>query len=315
MQLGINQNMISQPLPQSLHRGQAVLGRHELLADADDARFVPEGMMPGIRPVSGSRNRDIGSGPIFPNQVEENLQYNMRQTSQQRGGLDQGFGPLHNQFNGQSPNGSRGVPGFQQQQQQQQAFRGGPSPIANFNAGQIPPQQRLPPGLANLGVRPPHDSSQFMGNGVGNFGMPSQAVHPGLQHLNVPQSLGQLQNSGPGIMGNQGQLRGQPNIGQVGNPMGLGNIDFRGGLNGPPQNQLVGLGGPNAGPGIRGGQGFNAQQQLHGQVPPGIGIRQNIPPHLMQQLIQPQMQQHGLPGGQPTPADFMALLMGGAQRE
>lgn len=316
--IGINQGLGVQQPVQSSHVGHSGLGRIDL-NDPDEGRFAPDGLVPGLRPSPSvsQRNRDIGGGNMFPGQmVDETLAFNARLgVSQQRGALDQLYsGPLPGQYNGQAPNIARNGLGFQQQ-----AMRGGPSPINNFNPLQGQ-QQRLPPGLANLGGRPPLEPSQFLGGGVGagNFGVPNQ-LHAALQGGNGSQSFNQFQGGGlNGLVGNPTALRGQQGPGQLGIPMnGLNGGDYRGAPAGT-QNQLLGLGGPNLGPTMRGNSGI-PPQQLHGpnQLPPNMALRQQqgIQPQLMPQMISAQLQQHGMQGGQPNPADLMALLMGSAHRE
>lgn len=289
--------------------------------DPDEGRFAPDGLVPGLRPAlsASQRNRDSSNGSLYTNQLDDALAFNGRLGGpQQRAGMDQLFsGPMPSQFNGQGPNIAQGRLGFQQQ-----AMRGGPSPINNFSPIQGPPQQRLPPGLANLGGRPPHEpSQQFLGGGVGagNFGVPNQ-LHGGLQPGNGPQSFNQFQGPGGlgGVLGNQSAMRGQPGLGQLGGPLnGLNGVDYRGGHGGPNQNQLLGLGGPNLGQAMRGGAGI-PPQQMHGpnQVPPNMNLRQQqgLQPQLMPQMISPQLQQHGIQGSQHN-AELMALLMGNAHRE
>ena len=235
----------------------------------------------------------------------------------QRGGLEQMYpGQLQTQFNGQAMGLGRnsGLP--------QQILRNGPSPMNNFNGAQGLPQQRLPPGLANLGGRPPHEPSQFIGGGGGGGlnSLPPQ-FHGGLpQHVGASQSLNGLQNPNLAMLGNQGLnqglLRGQQGLGQLGNGLGDGphGLNVRNGPGGPMQNQMLGLGGPSVAQGMRGGPPFNGQQ-LHNANTPGVNVRQHqMQPQLMQQLGLPQQMQ-GIPGGQPNPNDLIALLMGGNRRD
>ncbi|KAI5122602.1 hypothetical protein M0805_004816 [Coniferiporia weirii] len=317
---GLNQGLGPHQPSQSLHMGPSgSIVRHDSLSDPDEGRFAPDGLVPGLRPVPAPahRSRDMNNGNLYANQLDDSIAFNTRLGPPQRGGMEQLFpGPVPSQFNGQGPSGGRGGLGFQQQ-----AMRGGPSPINNFNPVQAPHQQRLPPGLANLGGRPPHEPSQFLGGGVGagNFGVPPQ-LHASLQHSNNGQPFNQFQNPGlGGVVGNQGLLRGQPGIGQLGNPLGngLNGADFRGGPGMPPQNQMLGLGNPNVGQAMRGGPNFNAQLHGQNQLPPSMNLRQqhSMQPQLMPQMLPPQLQQHGIPGGQHNPNDLMALLMGGAHRE
>ncbi|KAL5519113.1 hypothetical protein ACEPAH_796 [Sanghuangporus vaninii] len=310
----LSQNMGQHQPAQSLHIGptNASLGRIDHLLDNDEGRFAPDGLVPGLRPAvpPGPRNREMSTGSLYANQLDEQIAFNARLGAQQRGGMDHLItGQIPSQFNGQGMNAGRASLSLQQQ-----AMRGGPSPINNFNPAQGLPQQRLPPGLANLGSRPPHEPSQFLTGGTGNFGgVPSQ-LPAGLQHGSNPQAFNQFQNPGLGMVGNQTHLRGQPGLGQLGN--NLNGLEFRGGPSGPTQNQLLGLGAPNLGQAMRGGSGFHAQQ-LHGpnQLHPSINIRQqqNIQPQMLQQLLPQQLQ--AIPPGQHNPNDLMALLMGNAHRE
>ena len=292
------QGLPQQPM-QIGHPGN--LSRSIPFNEPDDGRFAPDGLVPGLRPASHlARSRDAMNGPNFSGPMEDIIAFNTRLPPQQRVGVEQLFSGPNTQFN-QGPSGGRGLSGFQQP-----PMRGGPSPIGNFNAMQGP--QRLPPGLANLGGRPPHDGSLFAGGNPGNFGVPTQNLHGGLQNLNSPQVFTQLQNAGLGLGGNQGQIRGgQVQGGQLGHPMGnvLNAAEFRG-VPGP--NQLLSqAGGPNT---VRGLAGINHQLQGSGQILPNMGVRQQqhhqhpIPHHLMQQSIPSQMQQQGQ-------NDILSLLVNG----
>lgn len=311
----LNQSLGQHQHAQSLHLGpnSASLGRLDPLLDNDEGRFAPDGLVPGLRPAVPPRAREMNTGGLYANQLDEQIAFNARLSAQQRGSLDHLVASqIPSQFNGQGLNAGRTGLSLQQQ-----GIRGGPSPINNFSPAQGLPQQRLPPGLANLGSRPPHEPSQFLGGGgAGNFGgVPSQ-LHAGLQHGNSPQTFNQFQNPGLGMVGNQSHLRGQPGLGQLGN--GLNGLDFRGGPGGPTQNQLLGLGGgPNLGQTMRGGgPGFHTQQ-LHGpnQLHPSLNVRQqqSLQPQMLQQLLPQQLQ--SIPPGQHNPNDLMALLMGNAHRE
>lgn len=291
------------------------LNRHDPLLDSDDGRFAPDGLVPGLRPAipPGPRNREVNNGGLYANQVEDTVPFNARLGPSQRGGINQLFpNQVPSQFNGLNSGGGRGGLALQQQ-----AVRGGPSPINSFNPVQNLPQQGLPPGLANLGGRPPHDPSQLIGAGAGNFGNVPSQLHAGLQHANNSQAFGQFQNPGLGVAGNQGHLRGQPGLGQVGNSLGngLNGIEFRSAPGGHPQNQLLGLGGPNLAQGMRGGPGFNTQQFPGPNQLPPMNIRQqhNLQPQMLQQMLPQHLQ--GAPPGQHNPNDLMALLMGNAPRE
>lgn len=308
-------------------------GRHDPMFEVDDGRFVADGMVPGLHPGPVPRGREASGGNMFSNQLDDSLQYSAARLPPQQRNVEQLYsGPIPPHYATQGPAGGRNaVPGFQQQ-----PFRGGPSPTNTFSPIQGLPQQRLPPGLANLGGRPPHEPSQFMG-GAG-LGMLSQNLHGGL-HANSSQQqqFNQFQGAGGlGFGGSQPAMRGPPpgGLGHLGNPLGggmsglgMGNagVDYRG-QNGP-QAQLLGLGGPAGASVMRGGPAFNPQHggpgAGHIQGGPILGMRQQQqqqqqhlpPPHLMQPMLPPQMQAHGLSGGQHNQNDLMALLMGGAHRE
>ena len=312
-----------------LHGGPPNALRHEILLDPED-RFVADGLVPGLRPAPAPRSREANNSGMFGG--PDDMQF-MQRIPPQRG-LEQMYGgPISPQFTQQGPGVGRGYQGLQQA-----PIRGGPSPISNFNPIQGQPQQRLPPGLANLGARPPPHESQFVSGG-GGLGIASQAILGGLQQPgNGPQGLAQF-HGGLGVVGNQPHLRAPPvGMGNMGGGglnglAGPSGMDFRGQFV-PPQNQMVNLGGPGVG-GMRGMPGFNAQNVhgLGGNIGSGptLGLRQQPPqqaqnqaqgpqhhlqgPHMLQQMLPGQVQQHGFPGGQHNQTDLMALLMGGAHRE
>ncbi|KAF9821948.1 hypothetical protein IEO21_00378 [Rhodonia placenta] len=282
----------------------------------DDRNFVPDGMVPGLRPAPPrSRSREP-SGVLFNEQLDDPLHFNVRLQQQRNLNLEQLYnGPNPALYNQQQAallrNG--GIP------IQQQQFRGAPSPIANQNTMGGPPQ-RLPPGLANLGGRPPHDPSQYIGGPMG-ASLQGAGLQGGLQgglHGGSPvqQPFNNFVNGGTLGYGVVPQARGPPG---PQNPLGLptmaglglqGNIDLRA----ASQAQLLGVGG-----GLRGqGPGFAPQHIPTGQPSVAhLGVRQQqqqqLPPHMMPHMIPPHLQpQHGLPGGNPQGAqDLMALLMGG----
>ena len=277
---------------------------------------MPDGMVPGLRSAPPPRNRE--SGGMFSESLDDPIHFNaQRLPPQQQRGLDQMYsGPVPSLY-AQQPSRNVGIP------LQQPHYRGGPSPTSGQGS-----LQRLPPGLANLGGRPPHEPSQFLG-----MPMPSAALHSNLhgngppqQHFNNFGAAGNLGYGGP-------QMRAPPpgphqlqNL-VAHNPMaGLGhpnNMDLRG----PNQAQLLGMGGAgvNVG-GLRGvGGGFVAQQGQAAQMqPPLLAMRQqqqpqqqpHLLPHMVPHLVPPHLQQQGRPGINNQPAhDLMALLMGGGPRE
>lgn len=211
----------------------------------------------------------------------------------------------------------------------QPPFRNGNSPVQN--PLHAPPQQRLPPGLANLGGRPPHDPTQFVGSGMGIGG--------GLPGNNGPMQPPFNNLSGPGGFGGGPQMRGPPpGAHQLQNALGhnalagLGHpnkLDMRGPTQAQiNQAQLLGMGngmgagvGVGVGGGMRGpGAGFPLQQGLNAQMQgSNLAMRQQqqqqqhqVPPHMLPQMLPPHLQQQLPPGSTSQPAhDLMALLMGG----
>ncbi|RDB29623.1 hypothetical protein Hypma_015351 [Hypsizygus marmoreus] len=305
--LHLLQQQLHQQHQQHQQQQQIHASRLEPLYESrlDDRNFVPDGMVPGLRSAPPPRNREnVG---LYPDSLDEGLHFNVqRLPPQQQRGLDQlypGAPPsLFPQQGGRNGN----IP-------IQQHYRGGPSPISHQqNILPTSQQQRLPPGLANLGGRPPHEPSQFLGMP----GMPAPGLH-GALHLNGSVQQQQFNNFPPGYGGPQ--MRGPHQLQTHGthHPMGgMGhpsNMDLRA----ANQNQLLGLGG------LRGaGGGFSGQQGPAAQIPaPLLAMRQQqqqqqLPPHMMPHLLPPHLQQQGLsgPNNQPT-HDLMALLMGGAHRE
>ncbi|KZT74709.1 hypothetical protein DAEQUDRAFT_760734 [Daedalea quercina L-15889] len=290
-----------------------------------DDRFVPDGMVPGLRPAPPrSRSREP-SGVLFNEQLDDPLHFNAR--LQQQRSLDQIYPGSVPSMYSQQPNMLRngGLP------LQQQQFRGNPSPISNQNVlgG---PGQRLPPGLANLGGRPPHDPSQYLGAPMGGMGGGLQGgVHGGssLQQGGF-NSLGGGGLGAAGMAGFNGgppQLRGPAPQ----NPLSLNSLNSMANiglqnqldLRAANQAQLLGMGGGmggGLGAGLRGqGPGFGPQHVPSGQLPSHMSMRQQqqqLPSHLMPHMLPPHLpQQQGLPGGSAQGTqDLMALLMGG-QRE
>ncbi|KAF7339910.1 hypothetical protein MVEN_01908400 [Mycena venus] len=152
--------------PQHLHLNNRLDSLYE--SRLDDRNFMPDGMVPGLRSAPPPRNRDS----VYSDTLEDNLHFNpnpQRLPPQHHRGLDPMYNPIPSGF-AQPGARNAGIP-------MQPQFRGAPSPISN------PQQQRLPPGLANLGGRPPLDNSQFMGMP----GLPSAGLHGGL-HQNAPLS-------------------------------------------------------------------------------------------------------------------------------
>ncbi|OCH96494.1 hypothetical protein OBBRIDRAFT_882979 [Obba rivulosa] len=294
--------------------------RLESLYDSrlDDRSFVPDGMVPGLRPAPiRSRSRE-SSRVLFNEQLDDPLHYNVQrlQQQQQQRNLEQMFpGPMPPNYPQQGGMMRGGGMPLQQTQ-----FRGGPSPIS---ANQTMLQnQRIPPGLANLGGRPPHDPSQYL---TGSAGTPGNGLHGGL-HNNSPV-YNNPNAGGLPYTGNQ-QLRGphNPQASLAMNAMtGLSPSNIMD-IRGANPAQLLGMGGGGGGGGGMGGglrsagHGFGPQHVPSQQIPGGahMGLRQQqqqqppLPPHMMPHMLPHHLQQQGLSGGNTQGAqDLMALLMGG----
>ncbi|KAI0662733.1 hypothetical protein C8Q70DRAFT_579135 [Cubamyces menziesii] len=298
---------------QQLHQQQiAQNNRLESLYDSrlDDRSFVPDGLVPGLRPAPPrSRSRESG-GILFNEQIDDPLHFNAQRLAQQRNMEQMYNAPMPSMYTQQATMLRNGGLPLQQGQ-----FRGA-SPISGQNVLQPPPSQRLPPGLANLGGRPPHDPTQFLGAGVGMPGGGLHGASPAQQVYNT-FTQGNL-----GFNGNP-PLRGPPgpqNPLSV-NPMGgLGpnNIDLRV----ANQAQLLGMAQGNlGGAGLRGGggPGFGPQQGgpgTHIAMRQQLQQQQHLPPQMMPHLLPSHLQQQGVPGGNAQATqDLMALLMGGGHRE
>ncbi|EAU92882.2 hypothetical protein CC1G_03669 [Coprinopsis cinerea okayama7 len=272
--------------------------RVESLYDSrlDDRNFVPNDMVPGLRTFPPPRNREPFD-PVDEPVIQLQRLAQQHQQLQQRG-EPQFTGPVNALFNQQA---HRSIP-------VQQQFRGNGNPSASLP---LQNSQRFPPGLANLGNRPPHEPSQFIGlpvgaplNGLSNNGpLPQQFnTFNNTAQFNSPQFRGGL----PPV-----NLQGlQPS----GPPLPLGsiapnNID-------PRLSNQQHFGGANiAAMGGQRGVPVNAQPRL---VPhPQLGLRAQ-----QQQQIHPQLLGHMHPPNPPSqqhpnqPAqDLIALLMGGSLRE
>lgn len=278
----------------------------------DDRNFVPDGMVPGLRPVPRPRSREP-TGVLFNEQLDDPLHFNVQRIPQPPRNLDQIYPGQAQQLYNQHGLGRGGV-----QMQQQAQFRGGPSPIPGQNPLQGP-SQRLPPGLANLGGRPPHDPSQYLGSQIGVSG----AGIPGGIHPNAQQGFGG--NFGGGGLGYAGgpqgrgpvpgpHLQNQMALNQMAGMNPANNLELRG----PSQAQLLGLGAGGLG-GVGGGLratsgGFVSQHGPTSQMHhPAMRPQQQLPPQMLPQMLPPHLQQQqGIPGGNSQGTqDLMALLMGG----
>ncbi|KAH9175419.1 hypothetical protein EDB89DRAFT_2066762 [Lactarius sanguifluus] len=273
---------------------------HEILYDnrLDDRNFVPDGMVPGLRSTFPSR-RESG---MFQDPLDDLNAFSVQQRIQPQRTVDQMYpAPVPSMFPNQT-NVQRN-PGLPMQQ----PFRNGNSPNATHL--HVSPQQRLPPGLANLGGRPPHDPSQFLGS---IMGVPSP-------HLQGGSGQPAYNFSGyPATSQHRGPPAPSPNLpsamepGHVGPLLHASKLDMRAAT----QAQLSGL---NNG-GLRvPSVGFPQQNALPMHVP-HAALRQQSHVH---QQPHPQAMSHLLPqhlqvgaGGNSQPAqDLMTLLMHGAPRD
>lgn len=308
---------------QHLQQSQQVHNnRLEPLYDSrsEDRSFVPDGMVPGLRPIPPppSRSRD----PHFTEHHDDSIHYGFQRMPPQHNQQPQirsleplypGPGPMFAQQGGR--------PGINLQNLQQPHYRGGPSPNSS-QGGPIPNgQQRLPPGLANLGGRPPHEPTQFMGMGSLPANLPHNTIHANAQLPPQQLAFNTNFNAGNNIGFNGIQVRGPvpgPHLHNSGaQQLSLGN-------NGLPSmdlrlsnhHQLMGLGGSGVS-GNRVNGGFHQQ----GLAPPSqLPMRsqqqqqQHPLPHMLPHLMQGHLQQ-GHPNSNSQSHDLMALLMGGPQRE
>ncbi|KAJ6604341.1 hypothetical protein DFH09DRAFT_1122361 [Mycena vulgaris] len=313
LQILQQQQQHNQPQHLHLHSNNRLDSLYE--SRLDDRNFVPDGMVPGLRSAPPPRSRD--SVGMYSDSLDDSIHFNpQRLPPQHHRGIDPMYNPVPSVY-AQQGGRNAGIP-------MQPQYRGAPSPISN------PQQQRLPPGLANLGGRPPLEGSQFMGMP----GLPSAGLHGGLHPNGPPQQQtfnnfavnGNL-NYGTGLQpqmrvppSSAHQLQGNLQHHQLAG-LGHANIDLRS----ANQAQLLGLGGggmrgmgiggfvPQQGPPAQMQQPMHAlrqqeqqqrQQQLQHQ-------QQQLPPHMMPHHLQGHPhQQQGIaqPNNQP---DLMALLMGG----
>lgn len=192
---------------------------------------MPDGLVPGLRPA---RNRD---GSIYtsdgmdeatsnPSPFSLSVQPGRGQSQQQQqfdrqtsgvGGLPQ----LYNSQNVGMSGGGGGGGGNNNGRMFQPTFRADPSLL---NPGGPTALQRLPPGLANLGGRPPHDPNAYLnGSVVGGLGL-GMGLAGGMQGPVVP---------GNAVGGGGGpQHQHQPFNGFGGNASPANNFGIGGGMGG-----------------------------------------------------------------------------------
>ncbi|KAF9068054.1 hypothetical protein BDP27DRAFT_1403472 [Rhodocollybia butyracea] len=281
----------------------------------ESRNFMPDNLVPGLRSVPPPRNRDNG-GMFAADPLDDALLL----TSQQRL-------PVQHRAAEQMYTGSLPAATFSQQQQLARStgipiqgghFRGGPSPVSQAAQQHIlhnSQQQRLPPGLANLGGRPPHDPAQF--------GLPGP-IHNGLHINGPPQQQQQFSNFHPnnGFGVPQGPLRPPTHLQNSVNHHQLANLGHPATLDSRSATQhaqLLAMSGLGAGGGMRNVSGGGFNHQSGASLPnPMLALRQQTQ---QQPQIHPQMLPHHLPPhlqqGPPAPTnqttsaqDLMALLMG-----
>ena len=277
---------------------------HEILYDnrLDDRNFVPDGMVPGLRSTFPSR-RDSG---MFQDPLDELNAFSVQQRIQPQRAVEQMYpAPIPSMFPNQT-NVQRN-PGLPMQQ----PFRNGNSPNLH-----VSPQQRLPPGLANLGGRPPHDPSQFLGSMMGVPSPHLQGGGSGQPAYNFSSGVGY-----PAGPQHRGPPAPSPNLPSAIEPGHVGpllqahasKLDVR-----AAQAQLAGL---NLNNGAAGGLrppsvGFPPQTGYvsHAALRPQPHVHQQPHPQAMSHLLPQHMQANA--GGNSQPAqDLMALLMHGAPRD
>ncbi|EIW86566.1 hypothetical protein CONPUDRAFT_161288 [Coniophora puteana RWD-64-598 SS2] len=281
-----NGSMVSQQTTPSFQGNHS---RLDSLYDSrmDDKNFVPDGLVPGLR-TAPPRPRQ--NSAVYSDMIEDAAQLNVQRGPHQQRLLEQMYANSNPSMYGHQHNVGRGTNALLQQQAQ---LRGGPSPNGLPNDG-----QRLPPGLANLGGRPPHD-----GNFVPQHMLAGGNMNGPLQNNPSPLPYGNFPPNGNNF---GGQMRA-PHPGHQ-----LPNIPHN-------QAQLHGLANnSNMSAALRGTGGVG--QQTHQGPGPMLGMRQQpqqqIPPHMLSQMLPPHLQHQAMAVSNNQPAhDLMALLMGGNRRE
>ncbi|GJJ13781.1 hypothetical protein Clacol_008038 [Clathrus columnatus] len=228
-----------QPQPQHHFSNANNILDHQF--DNNRPSFVPDGLVPGLRPA---RNRDGSiytsdgiddTAPTPPFSIQPRQGQGQQQQQQQFDRQTPGIGGLPQIYNSQ--NASVGMGGGRMFQP---PFRAEPSPLNPVNPNTL---QRLPPGLANLGGRPPHDPSAYVNGGV----VPGLGVGMGLGGLDGPGNAvggGALQHQQQAFNGFGGNANPSGNFG---GPIGMGGMGMSG---------LGAIGGMNVGAslGVPGGQ-------------------------------------------------------------
>ena len=294
-----------QPQPHHFSNANSLLD-HQF----ENRPFAPDGMVPGLRPPRSRESSGAGplsAGPLYSDTLDDSPF-----TVQQRLPTQQVFehrASMPQLYSNQAPGANRNPGMF--------PFRAEPSPLG---------QQRLPPGLANLGGRPPHDPNGYLGG----MGMSGGGMHgPGGGH---PQQFNSHFGGGGG--GGTGLGFGGGTL-QAGRPLPMqtllnnahnalaasGHPDFtvqhHPGVRGPPPGPILQGAGNGSIRGVFPPQGTIGGPG-HMQGPP-VGMRQQHGPgHLLPQMLPPHLQQsqqaqvHSLPGGGHGQNDqLLSMLMSG----
>jgi hypothetical protein len=278
--------------PQQMHQHHPLPNGHVLNtmydSNADDRTFLTD-RMPGVRSAS-TRSRDATG--VYSDSIDDTVQLGS-QWIPQRPDHDL-TNPLPFYYANQQAAGRNTIP-------VQSRYRDNSSPVPNQGLLPVALPQGLPPGLANLGSRPPHDPlhSYYTNSPIGlntNLGATHMNGHP-IQTFN-DFGVGGMYNVsqvGRGPSG-LGQLRGPNAISNLGPPH-LGIVDSHGSSDA----QRMGL------PVRTVNTGAFPPQQMHGgQMPNSVHMRR-LPqgaPHIAssnQGFTAPETQ---------SAHDLMALLMG-----
>lgn len=291
---------------QALHSQQQHGGRMESLYDSrlDDRSFVPNDLVPGLRTYPQPQRSREGYSDALNDPILQ-LQ-RLSQQQQQHQQL-----PLRGEpsYNAQL-NTLYNQPLNQRSLQPQPQYRGSGNANASHPMLQSQNPQRLPPGLANLGNRPPHEPSQFLGLGGGGGGGPLGGMGNNM-HIPQQQQFNNFPSNNPQF--NAQQFRG-----------GMPPINLQGlqQSNGP--HSMNSIGQPNLDPRLSNqhyASGMGTGQRLPNNMPvQRVGPHQqlNMRGPQQQHQLHPQLLQHmdgplNIPQqhGQGPRGDLMAILLRG----
>ncbi|KZS93112.1 hypothetical protein SISNIDRAFT_100865 [Sistotremastrum niveocremeum HHB9708] len=274
-----------------------------------DARFQSDNMVPGLRP---NRLRDVPQIGAMGDSLDDPASFAVQRFPP--GSLEHSQTRSHAaMLNNQALGASRG----QNLPFSTTGYRGGPSPIGGPNVMPSHNQQRLPPGLANLGGRPPHDPSHFIGNPMGAMhanGLPqAQPQFPFQGNVgNAGTVFGMQQHPRGPTIPNQNML--PPGFGVVAGGHHPSAMDFtvQPGRNAMPMYQSNNMRGGNGG--FNPNHGGNVVPNASGQ-PSLASMRlqqqQGMLGPLQHMQAQQQMNNAMLGGDAHMNNDLMALLLNG----